>query len=55
MDQTASQKRSSVWEINYRNRISLASRLVKDMLDDEVKKQHLNIDIADRPEQLKCV
>lgn len=54
MDLTASQKRSSVWEINYRNRISLASRLVKDMLDDEVKKQQLKINIADRPEQLRC-
>ena len=54
MDLTASQKRSSVWEINYRDRVSLASRLVKDMLDDEVKKQQLKINIADRPEQLKC-
>lgn len=54
MDLTASQKRSSVWEINYRESVSLASRLVKDMLDDEVKKQQLKINIADRPEQLKC-
>jgi hypothetical protein len=40
MDQTASQKRSSVWEINYRDRVSLASRLVKDMLDDEAVIPH---------------
>jgi hypothetical protein len=54
MDLTASQKRSSVWEINYRDRISLASRLIKGMLDDEVKKQQLKVNIADKPEQLKC-
>lgn len=54
MDLTASQKRSSVWEINYQDRISLASRLVKEMLDDEVKKQQLKVNIADKPEQLKC-
>jgi hypothetical protein len=54
MDLTASQKRSSVWEINYRGRISLASRLVKEIFDDEVKKQQLKVNIAERPEQLKC-
>lgn len=54
MDLTASQKRSSVWEINYRDRVTLASILVQQILADEVAKQQLKSNISEIPKQLKC-